>query len=151
MAADEPVQDADTADPTVESMQLTSQEEGDGEQTQADNENGDENGKEEVEGGDGEDGNESQNAFGNNGFAGGDMNQMQMMMAMQNGMGGSFPNFPMMGKHTSMPAVAPHKLTNRRYAWNEHGSNGDAKHVYEWRLSKHGHEWHGRTWRISRK
>jgi hypothetical protein len=30
---------------------------------------------------------------------GGDMNQMQMMMAMQNGMGaGNFGNFPMMGK-----------------------------------------------------
>jgi hypothetical protein len=33
------------------------------------------------------------------GFVGGDVNQMQMMMAMQNGMGaGSFGNFPMMGK-----------------------------------------------------
>lgn len=32
---------------------------------------------------------------------GGDMNQMQMMMAMQNGMGaGNFGNFPMMGKLT---------------------------------------------------
>ena len=30
---------------------------------------------------------------------GGDMSQMQMMMAMQNGMGaGNFGNFPMMGK-----------------------------------------------------
>jgi len=30
---------------------------------------------------------------------GGDVNQMQMMMAMQNGMGaGNFGNFPMMGK-----------------------------------------------------
>jgi len=41
---------------------------------------------------------------------GGDMNQMQMMMAMQNGMGaGNFGNFPMIGKLTlsltrNMPA-----------------------------------------------
>jgi hypothetical protein len=33
---------------------------------------------------------------------GGDFNQMQMMMAMQNGMGtGGFGNFPMMGRLTS--------------------------------------------------
>lgn len=36
-------------------------------------------------------------------FPGGDFNQMQMMMAMQNGMGpNSFGGFPMMGK-------APHR------------------------------------------
>lgn len=35
----------------------------------------------------------------------GDFNQMQMMMAMQNGMPNSFGNFPMMGKYLS-PTVA---------------------------------------------
>lgn len=35
-------------------------------------------------------------------FPGGDFNQMQMMMAMQNGMGSnSFGGFPMMGKAPS--------------------------------------------------
>ncbi len=37
---------------------------------------------------------------------GGDFNQMQMMMAMQNGMGaGGFGNFPMMGIYFSTPNI----------------------------------------------
>lgn len=48
------------------------------------------------DGEDGQDDDANANAsFGNNGFASGDMNQMQMMMAMQSGM---MPGFPMMGK-----------------------------------------------------
>ena len=57
---------------------------------------GEEGAEQEHDGEDGQDDDANPNAsFGNNGFAGGDMNQMQMMMAMQSGM---MPGFPMMGK-----------------------------------------------------
>lgn len=86
-------------------------------------------------------------------FPGGDFNQMQMMMAMQNGMGSnSFGGFPMMGKALYPPPTfffffAAAAVTDRvsRHARNGHGP--DAEHVHERRLSRHGHERHGGLWR----
>jgi len=47
-------------------------------------------------------------AAGFPGMMGGDMNQMQMFMAMQNGMGpGTFGGFPMMG----MSGIFQHSIT----------------------------------------
>lgn len=101
----------------------------------------------------------------------GDYNQMQMMMAMQNGMGpNSFGNFSMMGTYFNFypsiivcvcvflffsfatTTIAADKYASRlpwtRYAGNGYGPNGDAKHVHERWLSRHGHERHGRQfWR----
>ena len=59
-------------------------------------------------------------------MGGGDVNQMQMMMAMQNGMGFN----PMMGKlnvHTSIFTTFPLTDTHR----DEHGPDDYAKYVYE--------------------
>jgi hypothetical protein len=85
---------------------------------------------------------------------GGDFNQMQMMIAMQNGMGqNGFNNFPMMGMSYSRSIVGQNQAnTRQRNAWNGHGSNDDAEHVYEWWFwcGRHGHERHehgnGRWW-----
>jgi len=75
---------------------------------------------------------------------GGDMSQMQMMMAMQNGMApNAFGNFPMMGK--LITSITDPPLIIIRNAGNEHGPDDDAKHVYEWRLwCGYGHERHER-------
>lgn len=63
----------------------------DGQDTEAEGENGSE-----AEGaGDGQFQSGDMNSYSN---AGGDYNQMQMMMAMQNGMPQNFNGFPMMGK-----------------------------------------------------
>jgi len=86
---------------------------------------------------------------GNASFAGmnfgGDLNQMQMMMAMQNGMMPGF-NFPMMGMSVPCGLTSSEGSCLRLYsrlAQFRHGSH-DAKHVHERRLriSGHGHERH---------
>lgn len=81
---------------------------------------------------------------------GGDINQMQMMMAMQNGMGG-FGQFPMLGMPKLTTIFFAHQLTTHRNGWNEHGPN-DAKHDDERRIwsRRHGHgTWDGRIRRWS--
>ena len=84
-------------------------------------------------------------AFPNMGFAGtGDFSQMQMMLAMQNGMQpGAFGGFPMMGTCSSSYRLCLRIDTNiLRHARDEHGSYGNAEHVHEherWLQSRHGH------------
>lgn len=70
--------------------------EGDGQALQKAGENGEEDNGEDQDYDGENDGDGTQSGFNNNMMfpGGGDMNQMQMMMAMQNGM----PGFPMMGK-----------------------------------------------------
>lgn len=66
---------------------------------------GEEDAEQEHEGeGDQGEGANTNASFGNNSFAGGDMNQMQMMMAMQSGM---MPGFPMMGTFHILPSALP--------------------------------------------
>lgn len=61
-------------------------------------------------------------AFPNMNF-GGDFNQMQMMMAMQNGMAPNFGAFPMMGKHKHVIALTRRPQTDgamqecQEWAW----------------------------------
>lgn len=71
---------------------------------------------------------------------GADFNQMQMMMAMQNGMGmNAFP----MGTYTTCIHVS--LLTSSRNGWYANGSHGYAANDDERRLRcRHGHEYgHG--------
>lgn len=86
----------------------------------------------------------------NYGGASGDYNQMQMMMAMQNGMNPSnFGGFPMMGKFASPLSAISQKTTANppdRNAWNELGPYANAEHVHERWLPRHGHERHGWLW-----
>lgn len=73
---------------------------------------------------------------------GGDFNQMQMMMAMQNGMAPNFGAFPMMGKQTYSHNYQRHRLTEpSRNARNGHGPFND-EHVpdEQWLRTRHGHE-----------
>jgi len=68
--------------------------------------------------------------FPNMNFAGpGDFNQMQMMMAMQNGMQpNAFGGFPMMGEYFCRNSPLWTRSKARR---NEYGPDGDAEHVHE--------------------
>lgn len=73
---------------------------------------------------------------------GGDYNQMQMMMAMQNGMAPNFGAFPMMGKQIVSPLTQRLRLTKpTRNAGNGHGPFDD-EHVpdEQWLRTRHGHE-----------
>lgn len=73
---------------------------------------------------------------------GGDFNQMQMMMAMQNGMAPNFGAFPMMGKQTWNHIYKKPRLTEPfRNARNGHGPFDD-EHVpdEQWLRTRHGHE-----------
>lgn len=80
---------ADEGDDTTNSQEQIAAAEGDDDAEQAGND------QEQYGGSDAANGGFQQNMM----FPGGDFNQMQMMMAMQNGMGqNSFSGFPMMGK-----------------------------------------------------
>ena len=92
-------------------------------------------------------------------FGGGDMNQMQMMMAMQNGMNpAAFGSFPMMGKFFFLTPAAlyTNQLANIPFRHGHgHEPDDDAEHVYErwlWRARherhehEHGYEWFQRWW-----
>lgn len=70
--------------------------EGEGEGQDGEQDEGGDGSQAQAQGGYGNQGYDAANGggFPNMGFAGGDFNQMQMMMAMQNG---SFGGFPMMG------------------------------------------------------
>lgn len=116
--------------------------EGDGQALQKAGEYGGEDNGEDQDYDEENDGDGAQSNFNNNMMfpGGGDMNQMSMMMAMQNGM----PGFPMMGKLSSYLTLFNPILTTFRHAGNGNGPYGDAKHVYERRVSRHGHERHGR-------
>ena len=121
--------------------------EGDGQALQKAGENGDEDNGEDQDYDGENDGDGAQSGFNNNMMlpGGGDMNKMQMMMAMQNGM----PSFPMMGKfYEQLKLYLDSTDTTSRHAGNGNGPYGDAKHVYERRVSRHGHERHGqfRKW-----
>jgi hypothetical protein len=76
---------------------------------------------------------------------GGDFNQMQMMMAMQNGMMpnafGAFPMMGMLNRYASDQTNADNVLRN---AGNDNGSYGNAEYVHERRFwyARHGHERH---------
>jgi hypothetical protein len=109
---------------------------GNAEEAKEEAENGDEN-EENLEGSGVVQPDAMSGAFPTTGFAPG-FDQMQMMMAMQNGFG----SFPMMGQfHFSCVLFQGQRLTLRRHAGHEHGPDDDAD-VHEWRLSRHGHERH---------
>lgn len=75
---------------------------------------------------------------------GGDLNQMQMMMTMQNGMIPNTFGFPMMGAYPFTPrTVPPEGLASILTGGGRNGPD-DAKHVHErwFRITRHGHERH---------